>query len=84
MKTSNPPNERIERAYFTYLKEAKRNGERSVDAVAKALNRFEVYTRFRDFKASHREQAISFKKHLANQQNGRTRELLSKASHALP
>jgi integrase len=80
MTTNNPTNERIKRFYFAYLKEAKRNGEQSVDAAAKALNRFEVYTRFRDFKVFHREQAIAFKKHLADQRNGRTKDPLSKAT----
>lgn len=80
MKAINPANERIKRLYFAFLKEAKRNGEQSVDAAAKALNRFEVYTHFRDFRAFHREQAVNFKKHLANRQNGRTREPLSKAT----
>lgn len=80
MTTINPVNERIKRSYFAYLKEAKRNGEQSVDAAAKALNRFEAYTKFRDFKAFHREQAIAFKRHLADQRNGRTKEPLSKAT----
>ena len=51
MKTHNPQNERIKRAYFTYLAEAKGFSEATLDAVAKALNRFETYTKFRDFKA---------------------------------
>lgn len=67
MKKHNATNERIKRKYFAYLKEAKRHGEPTVDATAKALNRFEGYTRYRDFKAFHVEQAIAFKKHLAEQ-----------------
>src|SRR5262245_58169125 len=51
MPTHNPENERIKRRYFAYLKEAKRRGEPSLDAAAKALHRFESYTRFKDFKA---------------------------------
>ena len=47
MKTHNPQNERIKRAYFTYLAEAKGFSEATLDGVAKALNRFETYTRFR-------------------------------------
>jgi len=60
MKNHNPANERIKRKYFTFLKEAKRYDEQTVDTVAKALNRFEVFTRYRDFKAfhSHATQAI--------------------------
>src|ERR1700730_13161711 len=80
MPTHNPDNERIKRRYFAYLKEAKRRGEPSVDAAAKALNRFEVHTRFRDFKAFHYEQAVAFKRHLAEQSNMRTGARLSKAT----
>jgi len=39
LKTHHPENERVKRRYFVFLKEAKRCGEASVDAVAKALNR---------------------------------------------
>ncbi len=65
MKKHNPINERIKRKYFVFLKEAKRHSEPTVDAAAKSLSRFENYTRFRDFKAFHFEQAIAFKRHLA-------------------
>jgi hypothetical protein len=40
MKTHNPQNERVKRAYFTYLAEAKGLSEATLDGVAKALNRF--------------------------------------------
>ena len=45
MRSHNPQNERIKRAYFTYLAEAKGFSEATLDGVAKALNRFETYTR---------------------------------------
>ena len=80
MKKHNPTNERIKRKYFAYLKEAKRHSEPTVDAAAKALNRFESYTRYRDFKAFHFEQAIAFKKHLAEQKGQRSGKKLSKAT----
>ena len=80
MRKHSPENERIKRNYFAFLKEAKRHSEPTVDAAAKALNRFEVYTNFRDFKAFHHEQAIAFKKYLAAQQGQRTGEKLSKAT----
>ncbi len=51
MTKHNPENERIKRKYFAYLKEAKRHSEPTVDAAAKALSRFEEYTRYRDFKS---------------------------------
>ncbi|MGO8719138.1 MAG: hypothetical protein ACLQMO_07955 [Acidobacteriaceae bacterium] len=62
MTKHNPENERIKRKYFAYLKEGKRHSEPTVDAAAKALSRFEEYTRYRDFKAFHYDQAIAFKR----------------------
>jgi len=76
----NADNERIKREYFTFLKEAKRHSEPTVDASAKALNRFEVYTKHRDFKTFRVEQAIAFKKHLAEQKGQQSGEKLSKAT----
>jgi integrase len=80
MPTHNAENERVKYRYFAYLKEAQRRGEPSVDAAAKAFNRFETYTRFKSFRAFHYEQAIGFKRHLAEQTNARTRKPLSKAT----
>lgn len=80
MTTHNAENERIKRRYFAYLKEAKRHSEPTVDAVAKALARFETDTKHRDFKAFHFEQAIAFKKRLAEQLGQRSGERLSKAT----
>jgi site-specific recombinase XerD len=80
MKTHNPQNERIKRSYFTYLTEAKGFSEATLDGVAKALNRYETYTKFRDFKAFHIEQAKGFKAHLAEQMSARTKDQLSKAT----
>ncbi len=80
MKKHNPANERIKRKYFAYLKEAKRHSEPTVDAAAKALSRFESYTRYRDFKAFHFEQAIAFKKNLAEQKGQQSGKKLSKAT----
>lgn len=59
MKKHNSVNERIKRQYYSFLKEAKRHSEPTVDAAAKALSRFEAYIKYRDFKLFHFEQAIS-------------------------
>ncbi len=80
MTTHNPNNERIKRCYFAYLKEAKRHSEPTVDAVAKALARFEEDTKHRDFKSFHFEQAIAFKRRLAEKKNQHTGAKLSKAT----
>jgi integrase len=79
MTNHNPANERIKRQYFAYLVEAQGYGEQSIDAVAKAIDRFEVYTRYKDFKAFHIEQARAFKRDLS-EQRGRSGEPLSKAT----
>jgi len=80
MNKHNPNNVRINRKYCIYLKEAKRQDESSIDGVAKAINRFEQYTKFKDFKQFHFQQAVGFKTHLANQKNKTTNKPLSKAT----
>ena len=80
MPTHNANNERTKRRYFAYLREAKRHSEPTVDAVAKALARFESDTKFRDFKSFHFEQAIAFKRRLTEQKSLKTGERLSKAT----
>lgn len=80
MPKHNPNNERIKRQYLAYLKEAKRHSEATVDAVAKALARFEEDTKLRDFGAFHFEQAVAFKKRVAEQDSQVTGGKLSKAT----
>jgi integrase len=80
MKTHDPRNERIKRRYLTFLKEARRRSEASIDIVASALHRFEKYTNFRDFRKFHIQQAIGFKAHLVKETNARTGAPLSKAT----
>lgn len=74
-----PENERIKRRYLDHLKGPRGLSEDAVDAAAVALFRFEEYTRFRDFKSFHVNQAIHFKAHLETQK-GRSGRLLSKAT----
>ena len=80
MKKYNANNERIKRKYLVFLKQAKGQNEASIDAVAKAISRFESYNQYKDFKAFHFEQAIGFKKHLVNQKHHITGKPLSLAT----
>jgi integrase/recombinase XerD len=80
MKKYSENNERIKRKYLTFLKQAKGQNEASIDVMAKALTRFEHYTKHKDFKAFHFEQAIGFKKHLASQKHHKTGKPLSLAT----
>jgi integrase/recombinase XerD len=80
MSKYNPENERIKRKYLIFLKEAKRQNEASIDAVAKTLSRFDEYNKYRNFKAFHFNQAVGFKSYLAKQDNKQTGKKLSKAT----
>ncbi len=80
MAMHSPKNERIKHRYFAYLKEADRYSEASVDAAAKAIARFEESTGWRDFQAFHIEQAIAFKRRLAEQRSQKGGTRLSKAT----
>jgi integrase len=80
MTNFNATNERLKRQYFAYLAEAQGYNEASIDAVAKAIARFEAFTRQKDFKAFHIEQAKAFKRGLAEQRGDRSGEPLSKAT----
>ena len=78
LRNTIPRNERITRTYFT--KEAMQYSDQSVDAMAAAIHRFEVFTKFTDFKEFKTHWAIGFKANLAAQVNRRTKEKLSKAT----
>ena len=80
MKKNNTNNVRAIRNYCVFLKEAKRQSEASVDGATKAINRFEEYTKYKDFKQFHYQQAVGFKKYLMKQKNVVTDEPLSKAT----
>jgi integrase/recombinase XerD len=73
-------NTRIKREYFAYLKGPRRQSEKSVDVAAKAITRFEGYTRYKDFKTFRKEQAIGFTEHLRRQVGERSGEPLSRAT----
>lgn len=80
MAKHNAQNTRIKREYFQYLKEAMRRDEASIDAVAKALSRFEEANGFKDFRKFHREQAVAFKRKLDTQIAVRTGKRLARST----
>ena len=80
MIAHNPENERIKRRYLIYMREARQQGEASLDGIAKALSRFETYTKHVGFRQFHTEQAVAFKRYLAKQLNERTGKPLSEAT----
>jgi integrase len=80
MTKPNANNERVKRAYCDYLREALGRDEATIDRVVGSIARFEASTRNRDFKRFHREQAVAFKRKLAEAGNTRTGERLSKST----
>jgi len=80
MAKHNPANERIKRDYFRYLKDARGRDDTTIDAAAKAISRFEETTGAKDFKRFHIEQAMAFKRKLAEANSARTGERLAKAT----
>src|SRR5688572_18964525 len=80
MTSYNAANERMKRQYFAYLAEAQGHSDQTIDTVAKAIARFEEYTKWRDFRRFHIEQAKGFKHSLADQRGRRSGEPLSKAT----
>lgn len=75
-------NERAKRRYLQFLREAKGRDEASIDAVAKAIERYEAYNRYRDFRKFNIEQVLGFKARFAEERNVRTGKPLSASTIA--
>jgi hypothetical protein len=80
MPRYNPKNERAKKDYVRFLKEADRKAESTIDAIRKAISRYEFYTGLKDFATFNKEQAVAFKKHLAKTKGERSGEPLTKAT----
>lgn len=64
MTRKNPRNEIIKREYFKFLKHADRKADSTIRVSEKAIRRFEVFTKYADFKTFDQKQAIAYKSHL--------------------
>jgi site-specific recombinase XerD len=80
MAKHNAANEVAKRDYLSWLANAQGRSETTLDAVAAAIHRFEAFNGYRDFRGYRRQQAISFKQHLADIRNGKTGKPLAKAT----
>ena len=80
MAKHNVANTRIKREYFHYLREAMHRDETSIDAVAKALARFDDANEHKDFRKFKHEQAVAFKRKLDVDIAVRTGKPLSRAT----
>jgi integrase len=61
---TNPQNDRVKRDYLIWLREAKQRSPSTVEQVRHAIDRFEVYNRYKDFGTFNKDQAIAFKQAL--------------------
>ena len=68
----NAKNERIKREYFTLKREAEGKDPKTIDAMSKAILRYEEYTGHKDFGTFNRHQATAFKNHIAEAKNKKT------------
>lgn len=80
MRNYNTENEKVKRRYLSYLKEAQRMSEASLDGVAKALATYEAFTDYKDFKLFSSHLAMAFKKHITTQKSGVTGKPLSQST----
>lgn len=80
MPKHNAENARIKHRYGQYLKEARRQSEASIDKAMAAIDRFEAHNRHRSFKKFHVQQALSFKRALADTSSETSGKPLSAAT----
>jgi len=76
----NPNNERVKREYYEYQKEANRKSTSTIDNIRKAIDRYEQFMDFADFKGFKKQKAVAFKKHMAQTMAKGSGKLLSKAT----
>lgn len=75
----NPKNEKIKEVFLEMLENAKGRDPKTVQIYANAIQEFERFTSYKEFKTFNTKQAIEFKEHLASKKNQRTGEVISKS-----
>lgn len=80
MAEYNPINERIKRSYLRYQAEAGGKSDKTIVSIRVAINKFEEYTKYKNFSTFNKDQASHFKKWLLQQKTKRTGESLSKST----
>ena len=76
----NSSNERVKREYYEYQKEANRKSSSTVDNIRKAIDRYERFIDFVDFKGFRKQKAVAFKKNLVRTKAKGSDKPLSKAT----
>jgi len=79
MTKYNAKNEKIKTAFFEILEHAKGRSPITIKQFANAIEEFEKFTNYQDFKTFEIKQAIGFKEYLATKINKKTGEPISKS-----
>jgi integrase len=80
MRAHNVENELAKRDYLIWLRNARGRCEETLDLAMASIHRFEAFNRYKSFKTFRREQAISFKEHLAGLTSATTGKPLAKGT----
>lgn len=77
MPAVNVRNEKVKHRYYDYLKEAQGFSQKSIDAIQKAIYRYEEFSKNEDFANFNSEKAKEFKKWLENKKNANNKHQIS-------
>ena len=80
MRKCNPKNERVKRAYYEWQKEANKKSISSIDHIRIAIDKYETYTKYHDFRIFNKHKAVAFKKYLLQSKSIRKNTTLSKST----
>jgi len=76
----NPNNERVKREYYEFQKEANRKSDSTINNIRKAIDRYELFIDFADFRGFRKQKAVAFKKNLNRTKARDSQKPLSKAT----
>jgi len=77
MLKTNENNEKAKNKYYDFLKESAGFSEATINAIKKAIYRYEEFTEFEDFSKFSKKKAVEFKKWLEVKKDPRTQKQIS-------
>jgi len=77
MQKYNTENEKVKHKYYIFLKESQGYSELTINAIKKAIYRYEEFSNFEDFSKFNQKKAVEFKKWLEVKADPRTKKQIS-------
>lgn len=77
MQKSNFENEKVKHKYYDFLKESQGYSELTINAIKKAIYRYEEFSGYEDFSKFNQKKAVEFKKWLEAKTDPRTKKQIS-------